>query len=111
MVQCPMRIHAPFIPALLFIALAWPCAAQQGRIFEDPTNWDHPESVAVSVEELFPNPRYSHDWQARSFFYVGRLDNGTFFVFNLFHWSLSPIQSWGLLVLVTDERGRFFKYD
>jgi len=67
--------------------------------------------VTVSEGELFPNPPYSHDWQSRSFFFVGRLDNGTSFVFNLFHWSLSPLQSWGLLVLVTDENGRLYRYD
>jgi len=105
--------YLPFFPALLSLslALAWPCAAQESRIYEDSTSWDHPESVTASEGELFPNPPYSHDWQSRSFFFVGRLNNGTFFVFNLFHWSLSPLQSWGLLVLVTDESGRLYKYD
>jgi len=73
--------------------------------------WADPEKVAVSQEDLFPNPPYTHDWQSRSFFFSGRLDDGTFLVINLFHWQLSSLHSWGLQVLVTDPSGRLFTHD
>lgn len=85
--------------------------AAGARIFEDAAGWANPETVTVSEEELFPNPPYARDWQSRSFFFNGRLDDGTFFVINLFHWQFSFLHSWGLQVLVTDGAGRLFKYD
>ena len=103
--------------AVLGVACALLAAAQGAaradgaRIFEDADAWAKPERAAVSDGDLFPNPPYTHDWQSRSFFLNGRLDDGTFFVINLFHWQLSFLQSWGLQVLVTDTAGRLFSYD
>ena len=103
--------------AVLGVACALLAAAQGAaradgaRIFEDADAWAKPERAAVSDADLFPNPPYTHDWQSRSFFLNGRLDDGTFFVINLFHWQFSFLQSWGLQVLVTDTTGRLFSYD
>jgi hypothetical protein len=48
---------------------------------------------------------------ARSFFFVGRMDDETFFLFNPFFWHFGGLRSWGLTVLVTDAGGRLFSYN
>jgi hypothetical protein len=85
--------------------------ADEARIFENLGRWADPEKVTVSEEDLFPNPPYTHDWQSKAFFFIGRLDDGTFFLIDLFHWQLSFLRSWGLQVLVTDSADRLFRYD
>ncbi len=65
----------------------------------------------MAAQEIFSAEPYTGDWQSRSFFFVGRPDNGTFFVFNPFYWHFSAFQSWGLTVLMMNERGRVFTYN
>ncbi len=97
--------------AFLAAAVGWPAFSDGARVFDGADGWQDPENVTVSQADLFPNPPYAGNWQSRSFFFIGRLYDGTFFVINLFHWELSFLHSWGLLVVVTDSAGRVFQYD
>lgn len=103
--------NAPFLAVLLFLSLPRPGQADGAQIFGNPSDWDSPDQVSASPAELFSADPYTSDWQSRSFFFVGRLDNGTFFVFNPFFWRFYGSQSWGLTVLITDESGRLFSYN
>ncbi len=96
--------------ALLAAAGQRPAFSDGARIFDSAAGWADPEKVTVSEADLFPNPPYVGNWQSRSFFFIGRLDDGTFFVINLFHWEFMFLHSWGILVLVTDTAGRVFQY-
>jgi hypothetical protein len=102
---------APIIALLMLLSLTQHGQAIDAQIFENPSEWDPPEQVIVSTEDLFSVTPYTSDWQSRSFFFVGRLDNGTFFVINPFFWRYGMFHSWGLSVLVTDENGRLFSYN
>jgi hypothetical protein len=107
----PAGKKVQFLAFLLFLSLTLPGQAEEKQIYSNPSNWDPPDQVSVTAQELFSAEPYTGDWQSRSFFFVGRLDNGTFFVFNPFYWHFSAFQSWGLTVLITDERGRVFSYN
>jgi hypothetical protein len=102
---------APFLAFLLFLSLPWAGRAEGAQIFGNPSDWDAPDRVKVSAAELFSAEPYTADWLSRSFFFVGRLDNGTFFVFNPFYWQYEGFRSWGLTVLVTEPDGRLFSYN
>ena len=100
-----------FLVAMLAVLGVLSASADGARVFDNAANWANPEEVTVSEEDLFPNPPYMQDWQSRSFFFLGRLDDGTFFAINPFHWQFGQIKSWGLLVLVTDSTGHLYRFD
>ena len=106
-----MRATSAAIAAVLALLLAEPCAAAAARIYEGPWSWRHPEGVTVGPGELYPDAQFKGIFQSRSFFYTGRLDNGIVFVINLFHWTYSVFNQWGLTVLVTDPDGRVFTFE
>ncbi|MGO9307823.1 MAG: hypothetical protein ACLQDL_02225 [Spirochaetia bacterium] len=103
--------NAPFLVLLLILLLPWTGRAEGAQIFGNPSDWDPPDRVSVSTADLFAAEPYTADWMSRSFFFVGRLDNGTFFVFNPFYWQYAGFRSWGLTVLVTDTGGRLFSFN
>jgi hypothetical protein len=107
---CTEKI-APFLAILLFLILPWSGQADGAAIFSNPSDWYQPDEVRVSSEDLFSSEPYTVDWMSRSFFFVGRLDDGMFFVFNPFFWQFGGFRSWGLTVLVTDEDGRLFSFN
>jgi hypothetical protein len=102
---------APFLAFLLFLSFTRPGLAEDAQIFGNPSEWGPPDQVSATAAELFFVEPYPGNWQSRSFFFVGRLDNGTFFVVNPFYWHFSLFQSWGLTVLITDESGRLYSYN
>jgi hypothetical protein len=106
-----MRATSAALAAVLALLLAEPCAADAARIYEGPWAWANPESVTVGPDELYPDTQFKGIFQSRSFFYTGRLDNGIVFIINLFHWTYSVFNQWGLTVLVTDRWGRVFKFE
>jgi hypothetical protein len=105
------RRNAQVLALLLFLSLTRHGQAEGAQIFGNPSNWDPPDRVSASAADLFSVEPYAGDWQSRSFFLVGRLDNGTFFVINPFFWHFSLFQSWGLTVLITDTRGRLYSFN
>lgn len=106
-----MRATGIALAALLALLAAGPCAAVPTRIYEDPAAWEDPSGVTVGADELFPDAAFHGVFQSRSFFYTGRLDNGIVFIVNLFHWTYSIFNQWGLTVLVTDADGRVYTYE
>ncbi len=106
-----MRANLAALAALAALLLAHPCEADSARIYDDPAAWANPEGVTVSGAELFPDAPFKGTFQSRSFFFTGRLDNGIVFIFNLFHWTYSVFNQWGLTVLITDPSGRVYKYE
>lgn len=111
-----MRTNRAALAAGLSLLLAYPCFADgartsAARIYEDPAAWENPEGVTVSDAELFPDAPFEGTFQSRSFFYTGRLDNGIVFIFNLFHWTYSVFNQWGLTVVITDPDGRVYTYE
>lgn len=85
--------------------------AEEVRVYADQYNWDHPEQVVVSDEELlFPVPS-SRFYRASSYFFAGYLNDGTTFTINLFHWTYSFLSAWGLNIKITDADGQFWSYE
>jgi hypothetical protein len=104
--------HPIFFSLLVLVVMVpAPSFAQGAQIFQPLSSWENPQSVTVSQEELFLDLPYAKDWQDRTFYFTGRLDTGISFVICLFRWSFPVASSWGLLVAVTDERGRAFQYE
>ncbi len=99
------------ILSILCVAAGGPSWASGPSIFEPASKWLDPAGSVPKVEDLFLDPPYTKDWQDRTFFFNGRLDNGTVFVISLFHWQFPVLKSWGLLVAVTDPQGRVFQYE
>jgi hypothetical protein len=106
-----MRATGPALAAALALLLTLPCGADAPRIYEDSAAWENPAVVGVRPDEMFPDAAFNGVFQSRSFFYTGRLDNGIVFIINLFHWTYSIFNQWGLTVLVTDAEGRVYKYE
>ena len=100
-----------YLLSFLSLVIVHPIAGEGARVFEPWSSWDNPEGIVVSTDELFPNPPYARDWQSQSYMFIGRLDDGTFFAINLFHWRVTFAQSWGLLVLVTDNAGKLYRFE
>jgi hypothetical protein len=95
----------------VLLSLAAPCAAEERRGFGPASAWENPGAATAAEQEMFSDIPYVKDWQSRSFYFVGRLDDGLLFVINLFRWQFSFIRSWGLGVIVTDGSGKVFSYE
>jgi len=86
-------------------------AGAQSRIYEGPWNWEHPNELRLTEEEIFPHTPYDGDWQTHSYFFMGRLDSGGIVVMNPFQWRYGAIGTWGLYLIVLDPWGRVFSWD
>lgn len=106
-----MKANPAALATAMVLLLAHPCGADGARIYDDPPGWENPESVTVRGGELFPDAPFKGTFQSRSFFYTGRLDNGIVFIINLFHWTYSVFNQWGITVVITDPAGRVYKYE
>lgn len=81
------------------------------RIYEDEASWENPQSVRPTEDQLFAHTPYTHDWQARSYYWLGMLDAGYVAVINPFQWTYGILGSWGLNIIILDPQGRVFNYD
>jgi hypothetical protein len=114
-----VRARVPAFPAALIAvlvaalpaALAPRCADAEPRIYEGAWNWEHPNELRLSEDEVFPHTPYEQDWQAHSFYWLARLDSGHVVVMSPFQWRYGLLGMWGIYVIVLDPRGRVFTYD
>ncbi len=102
--------HA-LVPALLALASLAPLPAQEVRIFEDPESWAHPEEVSLREQDLLFNEPFTQSFGSRAFHFIGRLDDGTQYVFIVFKWVSAFLGGWGMSVLVTEPDGSTFAYE
>jgi hypothetical protein len=93
---------------LLFVSLLAqprPGTTEQMRIFEDPENWTHPERLHLSEEDILFNDPFTRLFGSRAFHFIGRLDDGTQFVIDVFRWEYAFAGGWGMSVLVVQPGG------
>jgi hypothetical protein len=105
--------HAALAPiALGFFLLAGArLPAATPKIYEDAYNWDHPNEVKVAPEELLIRLPDSPYYRARSFAFIGHLNEGITFSIDLFQWVYGSMNTWGLTVQVADLSGELYHYD
>jgi hypothetical protein len=97
---------------LTFAAAVPPCRlGAQARIYDGPWNWQHPNELRVTEDEMFPHTPYDRDWQSHSFYWLGRLDSGHVVVLGPFQWRYGALGAWGMYIIVRDPRGRVFTWD
>ena len=110
-----MHARGAIVPAALLVTLAAvtaPCRlGAQARIYDGAWNWQHPNELRVTEDEMFPHTPYERDWQSRSYYWLGRLDSGHVVVLGPFQWRYGSLGAWGLYVVVRDPRGRVFSWD
>ncbi|MCX7028551.1 MAG: hypothetical protein NTU62_00325 [Spirochaetes bacterium] len=86
-------------------------AGAEPKIYDGAWNWEHPNELRVTEDEMFPNTPYERDWQSHSYYWMGRLDTGHVVVIGPFQWRYGAIGAWGMYVIVRDPRGRVFTWD
>jgi hypothetical protein len=99
------------IAAALAASVAAPRAGAEARVFDGPWNWEHPNALRLTEDEVFPHTPYGRGWQNHSFYWMGRLDNGYLVVMNPFQWRYGALGAWGMYVIVRDPLGRVFIWD
>ena len=85
--------------------------AADPKIYEDPYNWAHPNAVKVAPEELLIRLPDSSYYRARSYAFIGRLNDGICFTINLFQWVYGSLNTWGVTLLVSDLSGEIYQHD
>ena len=94
---------------ILAVLLQSPVAqAEDVRIFEHPKNWAHPGRIRLTETDLLFNDPFTKLFGSRAFHFLGRLDNGTQFVINVFRWEYAFLGGWGLSVLIVDPDGSIY---
>jgi hypothetical protein len=93
---------------LALLVRVFPAGAEDVRIFEDLRSWNHPEQVRLTEEDLLFNDPFTRLFGSRAFHFLGRLDNGTQFVINVFRWEYAFLGGWGMSVLVVDPGGETY---
>jgi hypothetical protein len=110
-----MHARGAIVSVALLVALAAaaaPCRlGAQARIYDGAWNWQHPNELRVTEDEMFPHTPYERDWQSRSYYWLGRLDSGHVVVLGPFQWRYGSLGAWGMYVVVRDPRGRVFSWD
>jgi hypothetical protein len=106
---------APYLlAAALAVAgatVAAPRAGAESRVFEGRWNWEHPNELRLAEDEVFPHTPYGRGWQARSWYWMGRFDNGYLVVMNPFQWRYGALGAWGMYLIVRDPHGGVFTWD
>jgi hypothetical protein len=107
-----MRIRRlALLAAMLAAVILSPGVGAQARIYDGPWNWEHPDELRLTEDEIFPHAPYEGDWQSRSYYFMGRLDAGSFVVMNPFQWRYGSLGAWGMYLIVLDPLGRVFTWD
>lgn len=110
-----MRARVPVVLAAMVAALAAvvpPCRpGAEPRIYDGAWNWEHPNELRLTEDELFPRTPYERDFQSHSYYWLALLDTGHVVVMSPFQWRYGAIGTWGLYVIVRDPRGRVFTWD
>jgi len=99
------------LAALLAAAVLPSRAGAQDRIYDGAWNWENPNQLRLTEDELFPRTPYAGDWQSHSFYWMGRLDTGHIVVVNPFQWHYGALGTWGMYLIVRDPKGRVFTWD
>jgi hypothetical protein len=93
-------------------AAVLPCrAGAQVRIYDGTWNWEHPNELRLTEDEMFPRMPYERDWMSHSYYWLGRLDSGHVVVLSPFQWRYGALGAWGLYMVVRDPWGRVFTWD
>ena len=87
------------------------CPAEDVMVYADQHNWDHPDQVFVSDEELLFHVPASRFYRASSYFFGGYLNDGSTFVINIFHWTYSFLNNWGLKLQISEADGQTWSYE
>jgi len=96
----------------LIAAVVPPCRpGAEPRIYDGSWNWEHPNELRLTEDEMFPRTPYERDFQSHSYYWLARLDTGTSWLMSPFQWKYGAIGTWGLYVLVRDPSGRVFSWD
>ena len=110
-----MHARGTIVLAALLVTLAAVTAPRrlgaQARIYDGAWNWQHPNELRVTEDEMFPHAPYERDWLSHSYYWLGRLDSGHVVVLGPFQWRYGSLGAWGLYVVVRDPRGRVFSWD
>ena len=107
MMKPPLALIASGFILLSSLSLS----AAAPKIYENSFNWAHPNEVKVAPEELLMGMPDSSYYRARSFAFIGRLNDGTCFSINLFQWIYGSFNTWGLTLQVADLSGELYHYD
>ncbi|UCF98251.1 MAG: hypothetical protein JSV89_01645 [Spirochaetaceae bacterium] len=83
----------------------WGICAEDVRIFEHPGNWAHPQQLRLTEADLLFNDPFTKLFGSRAFHFLGRLDNGTQYVINVFRWQYAFLGGWGMSVLIVQRDG------
>jgi hypothetical protein len=86
-------------------------AGAQARIYDGVWNWEHPNGLRLTEDEIFPHTPYERDWQSHSYYLLGRLESGYVVVIGPFQWRYGALGAWGMYVIVRDPQGRVFTWD
>jgi hypothetical protein len=107
------RVLAVLVALLIaFAAAVPPCrAGAQARIYDGAWNWEHPNGLRLTEDEMFPHTPYERDWQSHSFYWMGRFDTGHVVVISPFQWRYGALGTWGMYIIVRDPLGRVFTWD
>jgi hypothetical protein len=103
-----MRAMIRGVPLLLILAFMMQthhAEAEDVHIFEHPQNWAHPEQIRLTEADILFNDPFTKLFGSRAFHFLGRLDNGTQFVINIFRWEYAFLGGWGLSVLIVAPDG------
>jgi hypothetical protein len=111
-IELPL-MKPPFALAAVLLLLAGsPGSRAEGpSIYESQYDWDHPDSVEVSEEELLVPLPDSAYYRARTYAFHGRLNDGHVFVIDLFQWSYALVGTWGLIVEVAEPGKELYYYE
>ncbi len=100
--------------ALVFLVALLPSragTAQEVRIFEDSYNWSHPNRLGLTEQDLLFTDPFTGSFDSRAFHFLGRLDEGTQFVINVFNWEYAFWGGWGMSVAVIEPDGSAYVYE
>jgi hypothetical protein len=85
--------------------------AQEVKVYEPGSAWDHPEQATPQEGSLlFADPRTNH-YSSRAFYFTGWCRSGYCWVIHLFHWRYAVFDGWGIVVVVSDFDGHRFIHE
>jgi hypothetical protein len=95
---------------LLFVVSALASPAQDLRIYEPASSWEHPELVSPSRDRLFFRDPDTRHWASRSYYCTGLSRDGYVYIIQLYHWRYAWLDRWGFSVLASDLEGNCLKH-